>query len=187
MTKNEIYYRASRDTVLYQNEVHKDFSTRAMNFVGYGVAMLAAGAIALNLPDDGISFNTGMLVALVFWGGGFIALVLSCAYVLFAHRWEMGTTVDSLGELIDDNDYDTERVLWCIADRFRTSFTHNRTVLNKKARAINVAMVALAMEAAGLISVGVLLLSQLAFIKAPSVNVLRQWVDRLPVLRLIWP
>ena len=157
MTKNEIYYRASRDTILYQNEVHKDFSARAMNFVGYGVAMLAAGAIALNLPDDAISFNAGMLVPLVFWGGGFIALVLSCAYVLFAHRWEMGTTVDSLGDTVSKGNHDADEVLWFIADSFRLSFVHNRTVLDKKARAINVAMVALALEAGGLISVGVLL------------------------------
>ena len=158
MTKNEIYYRASRDTILYQNEVHKDFSTRAMNFVGYGVAILAAGAIALNLRDDGIPFNLGMLAPLVFWGGGFVALVLSCAYVLFTHRWEMGPTVDSLGDTVSDGNHDADEVLWLIADSFRQSFVHNRTVLNKKARAINVAMVALALEAGGLIFVGVLLL-----------------------------
>ena len=28
MTKNEIYYQASRDSVHYQNEVHKDFSAK---------------------------------------------------------------------------------------------------------------------------------------------------------------
>ena len=157
MTKNEIYYRASRDTVLYQNDVHKDFSTRAMNLIGYGVAMLAATAIALNLSDDGVTWDWRTYIAL---GGlivGFALLVVTCGYVLWSHRWEMGASVDSLGELIDDNDYDSEKVLWCIADGFRTSFVHNRTVLDKKARAIKVAMVALALEAAGLISVGVLL------------------------------
>ena len=157
MSKNEIYYRASRDTVLYQNEVHKDFSTRAMNFVGYGVAMLAAGAIALNLPDDGIPFNVRMWVALLLWGGGFVGLVLSCAYVLCAHRWEMGPAVDSLGDTVSDGNHDADELLWIITDSFRQSFVHNRTVLDRKARAINLSMVALALEAIGLIFVGVLL------------------------------
>ena len=128
-----------------------------MNLVGYGVAMLAATAIALNLPDDGVTWDWRTYSALGGLLGGFALLVGSCGYMLWSHRWEMGTTVDSLGELIGDDTHDADRVLWFIADRFRTSFTHNRTVLDKKARAINVAMAALALEAGGLISVGVLL------------------------------
>ena len=157
MSKNEVYYQASRNTVLYQNEVHKDFSGRAINLIGYGVAMLAAGAIALNLPDDGIPLNVEMWVALALWGGGFATLVLSCGFVLLARKWEMGIPVDSLGELIGNSDYDADRCLWLIADSFRKSFVHNRTVLETKARAINIAMTALALEATGLIFVGVLL------------------------------
>ena len=157
MSKNEIYYQASRDTVLYQNEVHQDFSGRAINLIGYGVAMLAATAIALNLPDDGVPWGWGTYIALGVLVCGFALLVSSCGYVLWPHRWEMGATVDSLAELVDDSTHDSDRVLGFLADSFKQSFVHNRTDLDKKTRAIYVATMALALEAAGLISVGVLL------------------------------
>ena len=156
-SKNEIYYQASRDTIQYQNTVHQDFTGRAMNLIGFAVAMLAAGAIALNLPEDGVPLNEGMWTALTLWGGGFAGLILSCGYVLFPKRWEVGPTIDSLGDTIAKDDHNSEEVLWFLADSFKTSFLHNTGVLEKKARAINLAMMALAMEATGLIFAGVLL------------------------------
>ena len=156
-SKNEIYYQASRDTVLYQNEVHQDFSGRAVSLIGYGIAMLAATAIVLNLPDEGNFWHWGIFVALGFLVGGFALLILSCGYVLLPLRWEMGPAVDSLGELVGDGETDADGTLWFIADSFKQSFVHNRATLEKKARATNFAVVALALEAIGLISVGVLL------------------------------
>ena len=157
MSKNEIYYQASRDTIQYQDEVHQDFSSRATNLIGYGVAMLAATAIALNLPEEEISWNWEMYVSLGGLAGGFGLLILCCGFVLWPGRWERGPRVDSLGNLVGDTNYDVDKVLWFIADSFRKSFVHNEKVLKRKARAIGLAVMALALESMGVIAVGVLL------------------------------
>ena len=157
MGKNEIYYQIGRDTVQYQGELNSEFSSKAISLIGYGVAMLAAGAIALNLSDGEILPNIWMWVALSLWVGGFSVIILSSVFVLWPRSWDRGPTVDSLGDLVKNHEYDEDAVLWCVADSFKTAFLSNRKELNKKATAINIAIMAVALEAGGLIFVGVLL------------------------------
>ena len=77
--------------------------------------------------------------------------------MLWPRSWDRGPTVDSLGDLVKNHEYDEDAVLWCVADSFKTAFLSNRKELNKKATAINIAIMAVALEAGGLIFVGVLL------------------------------
>ena len=59
MNTSELYYQTGRDYLIHQESVHKQFSDRAISLIGFGIAMIAAGVIALNFGPEDISYDSG--------------------------------------------------------------------------------------------------------------------------------
>ena len=157
MDKNELYYQTGRNTLAFQDTLHREFSDKAISLLGFAIAITAAGVIALNLGDGIIpTHNIYILVPgialLAMWILGLIGVAAFSSAVMSPRRdWKHGTTSASLSRLVKDDNYDADYLYWCAADDFRESIEYNETVLEKKAMTIRKAVLCIGGETVGVI------------------------------------
>ena len=141
--KNELYYETGKETLLFQNARHREFSDRAANLLNFGVATSAAGVVVLNFRLDKAVFDAGMITGLTLWGIGFIGLLVFCFLVLQVQPWKSFSSLEDLGQQVDSPASTANFILWCLAENFKEAAKHNEEVLDGKVAAINWATLAL--------------------------------------------
>ncbi len=57
MTPRELYYQIGKETVLYQNTLHRELSDRAFNLLNLGVATIAAAGVIVNLQSKDLEWG----------------------------------------------------------------------------------------------------------------------------------
>ena len=147
----QTYLQIAKDNLQFQDEIHRQFTTRAINLVGFGVTMVAAGAIALGLQSD-TPADLRLYISFGAWALGFLVVLVSCIYVLWARNWRHGPSVRDFRKYVEErNPVDTE-LLRTVGDGYYEASYYNNYELNRKRRATIVALLFLLVEAAGLIS-----------------------------------
>ena len=157
MNTSELYYQTGRDYLIHQESVHRQFSDRAISLISFGIAMIAAGVIALNFGPARISYDSGFFILSGIWALMFLGVVGLCIQVLLPRNWMRGTSIEKLHELMANENNGAAYIYLCVADDFKESIAHNQKVLDRKRDAIGGAMMFLALEAFSLISFGALL------------------------------
>ena len=166
MDQIDLYYEVTREKLLNQESLNKEFGTKASSILGLGAALIGAATIILNLSD--IKLGLGILAFGVF--GVFILLVVAfvCTavlsfLVLWPRSWGHGPTVSSLAK---DLGYYEDRVLTkLVGDGYKQAVDSNW-----RARCLGYS-------------------PSLVALNAPLVNVLlkrRRWFLRWPLLWGSW-
>ena len=154
MNANKLYYQTLRDSILYQDNQHKQLSNNAVSLVGFAIALVAAGVVVLNLADDTIPDSNGFLAALGIWAGTFIATTGFCAHVLMPQNWKVGISINTLNELTMDLEAGEGYLRWNVIKGLEDAIKHNQRILDRKTESLRTAIIFLALEALGLITVG---------------------------------
>ena len=141
--KNELYYETGKETILFQNALHREFSDRATNLLNFGVATSAAGVVVLNFRLDKVVFDDSLIVALSLWGLGFFGLLFCCLQVLQVQPWRSFSSLEDLAEQVEMGANTRDYILWCLAENFKVASEHNEKVLNGKATLMTIAVSAL--------------------------------------------
>ena len=151
--KNELYYETGKETILFQNALHREFSDRATNLLNFGVATSAAGVVVLNFRLDKVVFDDNMIAALSAWALAFSVLLFCCLQVLRVQPWRSFSSLEDLAQQVDMGANTRDFILWCLAENFREAAAHNEKILNGKATLMTSVVVALFLEIASVIFV----------------------------------
>ena len=118
MNKEERYYETGKDTILYQNQLHREFSDRAVNLLNVGIAISVAGVGVVSFRLDSFSVNLAMIIALEGWVVGFGLLIWSCLSVLKIQGWMAYSSLEELGDATKHPDSTEGYILTNLADNF---------------------------------------------------------------------
>ena len=160
MTPHEVYYQSGKDTILYQNTLHREFSDRAFNLLNLGVATLVAGGIIFNIRIDQLEWGYPMLglgaVSLLSFG-----LVAGlCLATMRTGDWYAFPPLDQLADRADNLPLvpgGGVQLYIHMGNYLKEAAQHNQKVLDGKSGAIFWAVAALALEILATISLVVLI------------------------------
>ena len=144
MTKEERYYEVGRDTILYQNQLHREYSDRAVNLRNVGVAVSVAGAGVISFRLDSISINPAMIVVAAGWLLGLGLLLWACLSVLKIQDWKSYSSLEETDDAVKHPVLRESRVLLNLADNFADAAQINHRTLDNKADFISDALWGLA-------------------------------------------
>ena len=157
MSPNELYYQTAKETIFYQSDLLREFSTRAFSLINLAVATLAVGGVIVNIRADELEW-TPLLMAL---GAtallGFALVSLACLAAIRTRSWYAFPPLDTLSQRVQglsDNDAGAVRKL--IADYCRNGAECNERVLTGNAKLLFLAVVLLVLELVSTISLVVL-------------------------------
>lgn len=153
MNKEERYYETGKDTILYQNQFHRELSDRAVNLLNVGIVISVAGVGVISFRLDSVSINTFLIIALGAWGIGFGLLLWSCLSVLRNQDWKPYSSLEELSDAVKHPDSTDDFILMSLADNFVDASQQNQKTLDSKAGAISDALWALALEITSVVCV----------------------------------
>lgn len=153
MSKEERYYETGKDTVLYQNQYHRELSDRAVNLLNVGIAISVAGVGVISFRLDSISITYYLVIMLAVWGFGFGWMLWSCLSVLKDQDWKSYSLVQELGDAVRHPATTDDYILMTLADNFVDATQHNQRILDSKAGSISNALRALAIEITSVVCV----------------------------------
>ena len=154
MDRIDLYYEVTREKLLNQESLNKEFGTKASSILGLGAALIGAAGIILNLSDTAlgpsmpaVSFSIVLVVA-------FVCTAVLSFLVLFPRDWGHGPTVSSLADALGNyGDCDLTKL---VGDEYKQAVDSNWRILDQKACFLTCGVVAIAIETGALAALGIL-------------------------------
>ena len=148
MDKYDLYCQVTRDRYLSQELLNREFSTKIGTVISFGGAMVGAGAVIQAFAGNIVSFVAFVAVVIAF-----LVAVGHSVPILLTRNWRAGPRVADAAEMLEEHDHDNYTKE--IANLYGQSVEANRSLLDGKAEASDVAVLSLAAEALFLGIVGV--------------------------------
>ena len=146
MEKSDLYYNVARDRFQYQDSLHKDFGTKAINLVGFGGALVAAGGLIMRLSGQGM--NTGpsdsALSSFIALGVFFSLAAGFGIWTIWPRDWRHNPAVNVLKEHLSH--YGDQALVEWTGDEYAQSIEHNQPRLDQMARLLRLTMFFVALE-----------------------------------------
>lgn len=144
MDKYELYNQVARDTFQYQDSLHKDFGSKAINLVGFSGALIAAGALMLRLSGSSISPAAPAFWTFVLLGIFFLLTALFGMLTIWPRSWRNNPTLSELAAYLPK--YPDQGLIDWVGDEYSRSVEDNRCRLNQMARTLQVTMLFLTLQ-----------------------------------------
>ena len=131
MNKTDLYCDVLRGRHLSQEWLNREFGARVGSMLGFGVALVGAGAIVLNTSQvSGIA--PVVIFAVLF--GGFALTAVSSVPILGPRDWRYGPKTSDLTDLLGE--YEDHEVTRVTGDIYGRAVEQNQKVLRHKAKAL---------------------------------------------------
>ena len=154
MDQIDLYYEVTRERLLNQGSLDKEFGTKASSRLGLGAALIGAATIILNLSDIKLGLGIPALWVFIVLVVAFVCTAVLSFLVLFPRDWEHGPTVYSLANALGH--YEDRDLTKLVGDEYKQAVDSNWRILDQKACFLTCGVVAIAIEAGALAALGIL-------------------------------
>ncbi len=152
MDKYALFYQVALEKLQGQEELHREFGTKASNMLALGAAMIGVGAVVLSLSGENPTLGAAQTWVFVPFLLAFIFAGLFSISVLWPRNWQHSPEITALAAHFDD--YADNALLEWVGHEYARSVGLNQRVLDAKAKLIRWSMTGLAVEAVMLAILG---------------------------------
>ena len=154
MDRIDLYYEVTRDKLLSQESLNKEFGAKASNLLGFGAAMIGAGVIILNLSGAKLGPDVPAFWVSIVLVLAFVSTALFGLNVLWNRPWEHSPTASGFAKHL--HGYQSNTLTEWVGDEYARSVDHNKGALIQKATALQWGVTSLTLEALLVAVLGIL-------------------------------
>ena len=144
MRQTDVYYQVALEKYQSQEWLNREFATKVGTMIGFGGAMVGAGAVILNIPSTTGYPPVGIFATIVVV---FVLMVAASVPILRPRDdWNHGPKTQQLADALD-GDYEDEAITRSVGDVYSQSVEHNRRILDCKGKCLQWVTSLLAIEA----------------------------------------
>ncbi len=147
-----LYYEFARGRLQSQENLNRDYNTRAYNTAALSVALAGVATVILNLDKDNAAFDVNILSSMIAFGALFLVVAVAAFRVLWLRDWDAGPKVNEFGIYTDTQSEFTLK--WWAAETYRESIKSNKNILEHKAKFLNVGIICVWLQSGALIAMG---------------------------------
>ena len=156
MNKYELYSQVARDKFQYQDALHKDFGSKAINLSVFSGALLATATVLLRLSGESAALSQPSVCLFVTVGVLFLLTAGSGLFNLLPRGWRHNPTLEELAEHLPN--YQDQGIIDWVGDEYRRSVTSNQPRLDQMAITLQVTIVLLILQGCALAALAFVLL-----------------------------
>ena len=154
MDRIDLYYEVTREKLLNQESLNKEFGTKASSILGLGAALIGAATIILNLSDIKLGLGIPAFWVFIVLVVAFVFTAIFCISVLRLRDWQHSPTASGITKRL--NGYKDETLTEWVGDEYGRSVEYNRGALRDKATALQRGATCLTLEAFMVALLGIL-------------------------------
>ena len=144
MQQTDLYYQVALEKYQSQEWLNREFATKAGTMLGFGGAIVGAGAVILSIPTTTNQLSFWIFAALIV---AFVFMVLASMPVLRPRDdWQHGPKMHQLADALDD-DYNDGAITRSVGEAYCESVEHNRGILDCKGKCLQYVTKLLTLEA----------------------------------------
>lgn len=146
MNTEELYYQVASAHQLDQDDRNRQLELKASGTLGVAVALMGIGAVILtdfstaDVPTAAWLFALGL-------GLAFLAVAIAAFDVLWPRTFSRAPNLEQFSKHIEEGSFEESTMVEWIGDQFSANINSNEPIIIAKAKALNLAMLILVVQA----------------------------------------